>query len=143
MLFPIMGCVCFELWIIPVIFPLCTHCPALFGTKLPLFDPVDLLSWIYSGKAPRKGSGTQGTCLVQTMVTREDGSALLLLLLSGCSRCGSALLPHHSLLRCFRGFIPAWLVRASEDRLHLAGGHSPAPPSHAPGRAAAQTGLWG
>lgn len=112
------------------------HQTALF------FDPVGLLSWIHSGKAPRKGSGTQGMCLVQTMVTHEDGSALLLLLLllSGCSRCGSALLPLYSLLPCFRGFIPAWLVRASEDRLHLAGGHSPAeqpPPSHAPGRAAA------
>lgn len=62
-------------------------------------------------------------CLVQTMdlpVTHEDGSTLLLLLLSGCSRCSSALLQHYSLLPRFRGIIPAWLVRASEDRIDLA-----------------------
>lgn len=44
----------------------------------------------------------------------------LLLLLSGCSRCSSGLLEHYSLLPLFRGIIPAWLVRTSEDRMDVA-----------------------
>lgn len=115
------GRVCCELGMLPVILPHCTHCTSLLATKLPL-----AILWVFCHgfiweRPSGKGCGSQGMRLVQTMdfpVTHQDGSALLLL--SGCSRCSSGLLQHHSLLPLFRGIIPAQLVRASEDRMDVA-----------------------
>lgn len=69
------------------------------------------------GKALRKGLWEPGNVFGADHGFTGDA---LLLLLSGCSRCSSGLLEHYSLLPLFRGIIPAWLVRTSEDRMDVA-----------------------
>lgn len=70
--------------------------------------------------------GTRECFLVQTVdlpMAHREGSALLLLRLSGCPLHSSGLLERYSPLphfRAFCGIIPAWLVRASEGRTDLA-----------------------
>lgn len=62
-----MGRVRCELGMVPVIFPLCTHCTSLLATKLPLailWAFCDGFTW---ERPSGKGCGSQGMCLVQTM----------------------------------------------------------------------------